>query len=149
MNQFADKIETLAAYEQARNEKQNALAECNIIIREKERDLETEQEHRQKLEVEIEGYQNEGDGFLNAAREKTDGLTTIDEIDTAIKKLAETLQVKSAQRDEAEQLFQESQTELTKARTNHSHHLSQHTKCSQNFETAKRNLLGKVKRGRL
>ncbi len=144
VNQFADKIETLAAYEQGRNEKQNALAQCNIIIREKERDLETEQEHRQKLEVEIEGYQNEGDGFLNAAREKTDGLTTIDEIDTAIKKLAETLQVKSAQRDEAEQLLQESQTELTKARTNHSHHLSQHTKCSQNFETAKQTYLERL-----
>ena len=144
VNQFADKIETLAAYEQARDEKQNALAQCNIIIREKERDLETEQEHRQKLEVEIEGYQNEGDGFLNAAREKTDGLTTIDEIDTAIKKLAETLQIKSAQRDEAEQLLQESQTELTKARTNHSHHLSQHTKCSQNFETAKQTYLERL-----
>ena len=144
VNQFAGKIETLAAYEQARDEKQNALAQCNIIIREKERGLETEQEHRQKLEVEIEGYRNEGDGFLNAARKKTDGLTTVNEIDTAIDKLAEALQVKSAQRDEAEQLFQKSQTELTEAGANHSYHLSRHTECFQKFETAKQTYLERL-----
>ena len=94
VDQFADKIETLATYEQERDKKQNELAQCNIAIEAKESALATEQEHRRKLEVEIEGYRNEGDGFLNAAREKTDGLTTVNEIDTAIKKLAETLQVK-------------------------------------------------------
>ena len=144
VDQFGDKIETLATYEQERDKKQNELAQCNIAIEAKESTLATEQERRRKLEVEIEGYRNEGDGFLNAAREKTDGLTTVNEIDTAIKKLAEALQVKSAQRDEAEQLLQESQTELTKARTNHSHHLSQHTKCSQNFETAKQTYLDRL-----
>ena len=144
VDQFADKIETLATYEQERDKKQNELAQCNIAIEAKESALAMEQERHRKLEVEIEGYQNEGDGFLNAAREKTDGLTTVNEIDTAIDKLAEALQVKSAQRDEAEQLFQESQTGLTEARANHSYHLSRHTECFQKFETAKQTYLERL-----
>ena len=137
VDQFADKIETLATYEQERDKKQNELAQCNITIEAKESTLATEQERHRKLETEIEGYRNEGDGFLNAAREKTDGLTTVNEIDTAIEKLAAALQVKSAQRDEAERLFQESQTGLTEAGASHSHHLARHTECSQKFEMTK------------
>ena len=137
VDQFADKIETLATHEQERDKKQNELAQCNIAIEAKESALATEQERHRKLEVEIKGYRNEGDGFLNTAREKTDGLTTVNEIDTVIEKLAEALQVKSAQRDEAERLFQESQTGLTEAGANHSHHLARRTECSQKFETAK------------
>jgi len=144
VNQFVDRITAVAMHERERDQKKSEIAQLDIGIREKQRSLATEQERHRKLEAEIEGYRNEGDSFLNAAREKTDGLTTINGIDTAIKKLAKALQVKSAQRDEAEQLFQESQTELTKARTNHSHHLSQHTKCSQNFETAKQTYLERL-----
>ena len=147
VDQFADKIETLATYEQERDKKQNELAQCNIAIEAKESALATEQERHRKLETEIEGYRNEGDGFLNAARQKTDGLTTVNEIDTAIDKLAETLQVKSDQRDEAEQLFQESQTGLTEAGANHSYHLARHTECSQKFETAKYAYLERLSEG--
>ena len=137
VDQFADKIETLATYEQERDKKQNELVQCNIAIEAKESTLATEQESHRKLETEIEGYRNEKDGFLNAAREKTGGLTTLSEIDTAIAELEEALQARGTERDEAEQLFQESHTGLTEAGANHSYHLARHTECFQKFETTK------------
>ena len=144
VNQFADRITAVATHERERDQKKSEITQLNIGIREKERSLETEQERHRRLDAEIEGYRNEGNSFLDAAREKTGGLTTVNEIDTATERLEEALQAKGTQRDEAEQLFQASQTALTEARTNHSHHLSRRAECSQKFETAGNNYLERL-----
>ena len=144
VNQFADRISAVAAHEREQDQIQNEMARLNISIRERQRSLETEQERHRRLETEIEGNRNEGNSFLDAAREKTGGLTTVNEIDTAIERLEEALQARSTQRDEAEQLFQASQTALTEARTNHSHHQSQRAECSQRFEEARNDYLERL-----
>ena len=108
VNQFNDKIETVTAYEQKRGEKQNELAQCNIVIREKERSLETEQEYHGKLQAEIENYRGEGNAFLDTARDKTGGLTTEAKIDTAIERLSAAIQAKADRREAADQKLRES-----------------------------------------
>ncbi len=144
VNQFADRITAVATHEQERDQKRSEIAQLNIGISEKERSLGTECERHSRLDTEIEGYRDEGNDFLDAAREKTGGLITIDEINAAAEELEAALQAKSTQRDEAEQLFQASQTALTETRTNHSHHQSRRTEYSQKFETARTNYLAKL-----
>ena len=118
VNQFDDKIETVAAYEQERDEKQNELAQCNIAIREKERSLETARDNHRELQSKIEDYRNVGNRFLDAARNKTDGLTTEEEIDTAIKDLDVATQAKADQCEAATQKLQESRNQRTEKQTN-------------------------------
>ena len=144
VDQFADRIRTVGEHERQRDEKQNEMTQLSIGIMERQRSLETEQERHGRLETEIEGYRNEAIRFLDAAREKTGGPTTIDEINTAIEKLEETLQEKGTQRDEAEQLVQRTETVLTETRTNHSNHQARRTECSQKFETARNDFLERL-----
>ena len=144
VNQLDDRIRTIVAREREREQIQNEMTQLNIGISERQRSLGTERERQRRFENEIEGYRNEANRFLDAAREKTGGLTTVDEIDTAIERQETVLQTMSTQRDEAEQLLQGSQTALTEARSNHSNHLSRRTECSQKFETARNNYLEKL-----
>ena len=144
VDQFADRIRTVMDHEQERDQKKSEMTQLNIGISEKQRSLETEQERHGKLAAEVGNYRNEGNRFLDAARDKTGGLTTLSEIDAAIEGLEETLQAKSILRDEAEQALQESQTALTEARTNHSNHQSRRVECSQKFETARKNYLERL-----
>ena len=144
VNQFDDRIRAVVAREREREQTQNEREHLNIGIREKQKSLETEQERHGKLGGEIESHRNAGNGFLDAAGEKTDGLKTLNEIDTAAERLEEALQAKSTQRDETEKLFQTSQTTLTEARTNHSHHQVRRAECSQKFEAARNDYLEKL-----
>ena len=136
VNQFADKIEAVAAYEQKRGEKQNELAQCNIVIREKERSLETEQEHHGKLQAEIESYRGEGNAFLDTARDKTGGLTTEAEIDTAIERLSAAIQAKADRREAADQKLRESRDLRTEKQANHRNCQHQQAGRSKDLETA-------------
>ena len=137
INQFEDKIETVAVYEQERDKKQNELAQCNVVIREKERSLGTERENHGKLQTEIEGYRNEGNGFLEAARSKTGGLTTEAEIDNAIEKLDMKIQDKADQREKADLKLQESRDQRTEKRANHQYCQDRQAECDKNFETTR------------
>ena len=136
VNQFADKIETVAAHEQERDKKQNELVQYNIVIREGQKPLETERENHEKLQAEIASYQSEGDGFLDTARGKTSGLITEEEIDTAIKELGATIQKKADQREEADQKLRESHDRRTEKQANHRNCQNRQTECGKNFETA-------------
>ncbi|RKU05568.1 hypothetical protein C6502_21800 [Candidatus Poribacteria bacterium] len=136
VNQFADKIETVAAHEQERDKKQNELEQCNIVIREGQKSLETERENHEKLQAEIASYQSEGNGFLDTARGKTSGLITEVAIDTAIEKLHTTIQQKADQREEAGQKLQESRDQRTEKQTNHRNFQDRETECGENFEKA-------------
>ena len=144
VNQFADKIEAVAAREQELGAKKNQLDLLNADLGANQRKLESIEERHKELQAEIEGYRSEGNCFLVAARDKTGGLATEEEIDAAIERLEEALQARSTQRDEAEGEFQRSHTALTEARTNHSHHLSRRAECSQKFETAGNNYLERL-----
>ena len=137
INQFEDKIETVAVYEQERDEKQNELVQYNIVITEGQKSLETERENHEKLQAEIASYQSEGDGFLDAARGKTSGLITEVEIDTAIEKLHATIQEKADQREEAGQKLQGSRDQRTEKRANHRNCQDREAECDKNFETAR------------
>ena len=137
VDQFADRITSVATRERERDQRQNEMTQLNISIREKQKSFETEQGRHARMAAEIERYRNEGNSFLDAAREKTGGLTTLSEIDTAIAESEEALQAREAERDEAEQLLRESQTVLTEARTNRSNCQSRRAECSQRSEAAK------------
>ena len=113
VNQFADKIETTATYEQERDEKQKDLTDCNSLIREKEGSLKTTQDNHGELQAEIEEYRNKRNGFLDAARSKTGGLATEEDIDAAIKRLHATIQSKADRRDEADQKLRKSRDQHT------------------------------------
>ena len=145
VNQFDDKIRTVAAHEQELKTKQTQLQLDSTDIRTLQQELETAEERRNELQTEIEAYRNEGNGFLDAAREKTGGFSTVDEIDTATKKLEEALHAKANLREEAEGVLQGTQTAFTEARTKYSHHQSRRTECSQKFETARTDYLEKLR----
>ena len=136
INQFEDKIETVAVYEQERDEKQNELVQYNIVIKEGQKSLERERENHEKLQAEIASYQSEGDGFLDTARGKTSGLITEVAIDSAIEKLHATIQEKADQRDEADQKLRQSRDQHTEKRANHRNCQNRQTECGKNFETA-------------
>ena len=144
VNQLDDKIETVVMYERKRDKKQNECAQCNIVIREKEKSLETERENHEQVATEIEAYRNEGNDFLDAARDKTGGLTTEEEIDTAIEKLGVTIQEKADRRDEADQKLQESRDQRTETRANHRYCQDRQVECDKNFETAQASYLDKL-----
>ena len=135
-NQFGEIIENVTAHERERDKKQNELAQCDIVIREKGKSLETERENHRKLDAEIEGYQNEGNSFLKAARDKADGLATVEEIDAAIESLDTTIKAKTDQREEANQKLQESRDQRTERQANHRSCQNRQGECSENFETA-------------
>ena len=145
VNRFADRIRTVVDREREREQIQNEMGQINIRIRERKRSLETEQERRDELQAEIEGYRNEGNDFLQAVQDRTSGLTTVSEIDAADARSEEELEANSVQRDEAERLFRKSETALTEAQTNHSNHHARRDECSKKFEAAKNDYLEKLK----
>ena len=108
VNQFADKIEAVAAREQELGAKKNQLDLLNADLGANQRKLGSVEERHKELQAEIEGYRSEGNGFLDTARDKTSGLTTEAEIDTAIERLGAAIQAKADHRDEADQKLRKS-----------------------------------------
>ena len=88
------------------------------------------------MQAEIEGYRSVGNGFLDAARDKTDGLTTEEEINTAIESLGATIQEKAGRREEADQKLQEGRDQRTEKQANHRNCQNRQAECGKNFETA-------------
>ena len=77
-----------------------------------------------------------GNSFLKAARDKTNGLATVEEIDTAIEGLDTTIKAKADRREEANQKLQESRDQRTEKQANHRSCQNRQGECSENFETA-------------
>ena len=137
VNQFTDKIEVVTAREQELSTKQTQLELHNSDIRANRRELANAEKRHDELGTEIKGYRNEGDSFLEAARSKTNGLTTEEEIDTAIKELGATIQKKADQREEADQKLRESRDQRTEKQANHRNCQDRQAECDQHFETAR------------
>lgn len=135
--QFVDRIKAVEAREKDLRTKQDKLALLGSDIRANQHELERASERHKELQAEIKRYQSKGEAFLNAASEKTEGLTTEDEIDTAIKRLDATLQEKADLRNKAEQVRYESDTSLTQAKTTLANYQSRRAERSENFETAR------------
>ena len=136
VNQFADKIEAVAAREQELGAKKNQLDLLNADLGANQRKLESVEERHKELQAEIEGYRSVGNGFLDAARDKTDGLTTEEEINTAIESLGATIQEKADRREEADQKLQGSRDQRTEKQANHRNCQNRQAECGKNFETA-------------
>ena len=137
VNQFADKIEAVAAREQELSAKKNQLDLLNVGLGANQRKFESVEERHKELQAEIEGYRSERDGFLDAARDKTGGLTTEEKIDAAIEGLRATIKVIADQCEEAAQKLQEGRDQRTDKQTNHRIYQSRQAECDENFETAR------------
>ena len=137
VDQFDHKIKEVETRENERRNAETQLQVLNVNIeadRDKLRDLE---DSREGLKTEIDKYQSEGEAFLDAVRQKTDGLETETEIDAAINKLEAALQAKVAARDDAEQQLQESRDLLTQKQTTHGHCEVQYEESSQKLKMAR------------
>ena len=119
VDQFENKIKEVEACEDERRSAETQLQVLNTNVKADQGTLENLKERYETLQAEIDEYRREGEAFLDTVREKTGGLTTEDEIDTAIKNLEAELQAKEIERDAAEQQLQNSRNVLTQKQTAH------------------------------
>ena len=136
VSQFNEKIEEVEKRGTELSNAQNELRLLNVTIGTDQSSLENLRQDRDDLRAEIDGHQREGEGLLNAVREKIGGLETTDEINAAIDELKEDLQLKETARDEATQQLQGSQTLLIQKRATHEHCEEHHRDCGEKLETA-------------
>ena len=137
VNAFSDKIDEVATHKDELDTAETNLKLLNAKIETDHSSLETLRNNRDDLQDEIGEYRREGEAFLNAVREKTDGLKTEGEIDAAIKQLEADLKAKEEARDKTNDQLQESQKILTQKETTHENADGRHEECKQKFETAR------------
>ena len=144
VNRFSEKIEEVDMHKDERDSAKNDLKLLNTEIEADRRSLEDLKERYETLQTEIEGYRRDGEAYLNAVRERTDGLETEDEINTVINALDAQLQSKENERDDARQQLQESRNLLTEKQTAHEFCNKQHEVCGEKFEVADETYLNKL-----
>ena len=144
VNQFADKIEAVTASEQELSMTQTQLESHNANIRANQQQLESTKERHAELQTEIDVHRNAGNGFLDAARGKTDGLATEAEIDAAIERVQAEIQRKADQREEADRKLQVSRDHYTEKQANHRSSQNRAVESSKNFEIAQAAYLAKL-----
>ena len=144
VKQFEDKIEEVAKYQ---DELKNAEVELNLLNTKIETDqnrLETLRKDRRDLQAEIEGYRHQGETYLSVVRDKTSGLETEDEINSAVKELESELKTKEKERDDAQQQLQKSRQLLTQKQTAHEIGDAQFKVSAEKLETARLAYFGKL-----
>ena len=129
VDQFEDKIEAVASREDELGKAETDIQVLNANIKADEGTLQNLKDSREDLKNEKDAYLREREAYLSAAREKTGGLETEDEINKAIGALEADLQTKEDERDAAEQQLQSSQDLLTRKWT-------AHEMCEKQFNTA-------------
>ena len=117
VDQFEDKIEAVASREAELGKAETDLQVLNVNIKADQGTLQHLKDSRKALKNEKDAYLREGEAYLSAAREKTGGLDTEDDINAAIEALQADLQAKENARDSAEQQLQNSQNSLTQKQT--------------------------------
>ena len=147
VQQFGDKIEEVSLQEQKLTDKKGRLNVLNTEIQNNQDKLKGLKKNYQELEDEIEHYQSEGETFLDAVRDKTDGLETEDEIDAAINRLEVELQTKKNARDQAEKQLQESRHVLTQKQTAHGIGKEQLKVSSEKLENTRHSYFEKLETG--
>ena len=141
---FEEKIEEVATYQRELDSAESELKLLNANIETDQNSLEALRKDREELKTEIDGYRHEGGTYLNAVREKTDGLETEDAINAAIDGLEAKLKAKENARDEARQQFQESRDLLTQKQTAHEIGETQFKASAEKLETARDNYFDKL-----
>ena len=137
VEQFDNKIQEIGQHERARDSAKTQLQVLNANIEADENKLQDLKDSREGLKTEIDKYRSEGETFLEASRQKTDGLETETEIDAAITKLEAELQAKEIEREDAERQLQKSQTLLIEKRTTHGHCEEQYEESVEKLQTAR------------
>ena len=144
VDQFDDKIKEVAKRKDELDRAEAALNLLNVSITTDQRDLKNLQKNRDELQAEIDEYRRDAEVSLAAVSEKTDGLKTEDEINTAINKLEVELQTKESERDGAEQQLQESRNLFLQKQTTHEFREKQHKDCDEKFEAARQTYFDKL-----
>ena len=137
VNQFEDKIEAVASREDELRIAEGDLQVLDEKIKADKSRLRDLKDSRENLKNEKDEYLRESETFLSAAREKTNGLETEDEINKAIEALKTDLQVKEAARDSADQQLQNSRNLLTQKQTTHGHCEEQSEESAEKLEMAR------------
>ena len=136
-DQFSDKIDEVATRKDELNTAETSLKILDAEIKTDQGSLKTLQDNRDDLQSKINQYRRDGEAYLKTVREKTGGLETEDDINTAIDKLDVELKAKEGERDEAQQQLQDNQTLLTQKQTTLEHCKEQHAESVEKFETAR------------
>ena len=144
VSQFEKRIEKVEEREDEHRTKQNQLKLLASDIRTNRDSLESSKEQRKSAHANIESYQREGEDFLAAASEKTGGLTTEEEIDTAIESLEDAVQENATRRAEANQALQDSEISLAASRADYENRRSFLAECETNLGTARETYLEKL-----
>ena len=133
---FEDKIKAVEAREDARDTAKAQLQVLDANIAADQSSLKDLKKRHEALQAEIDTYQSEGEAFLDAAREETQGLETEDAINAAIDRLETDLQAKEKARDAADERLQKSRESLTQKRTAHDISEKLRAQCGEKFDNA-------------
>ena len=136
INQFENKIQEVEARKDERNAAETQLQVLNTNIEADRGKLKDLRDRHKKLGTEVGEYRREGEEILDAVREKTGGLETENEIDTAIDTLETRLQAKEDKKDKADERLQKSRELLTQKRTAHEIGENQKEQSSEKFDNA-------------
>ena len=142
---FEDKIKAVEVREDARDTAKAQLQVLDANIAADQSSLKDLKKRHEALQAEIDTYQCEGEAFLDAAREKTQGLETEDAINAAIDRLETDLQAKEKARDAADKRLQKSRESLTQKRTAHDISEKLRAQCSEKFDNAYRDYTDKLR----
>ena len=145
VKQFDDQIEEVGKQEGERDSAKTQLQVLNATIEADRGKFQDLKDSREGLKTEIDKYRSEGETFLNAVREKTNGLETVAEINAAVEALEAELKSKESEQDEAQQQLQKSQALFTQKQTTHAMREEQHTECGGKLTTAHDDYLDKLK----
>ena len=137
VKKFEDKIETVASREDELGKAETDIQVLNANIEADESKFQGLKESHEALKNEKDEYMHEQEAFLTAAREKTGGLDTEDDINAAIEALQTDLQAKENARDSAKQQLQNSQNLLTQKQTTHKMRQEGFNKSAEELETAR------------
>ena len=146
VKQFEDKIGAVASREAELGKAETDIQVLNANIAADESKLQDLKESREALQNEKDEYLREQETFLTAAREKTGGLETEDEINKAIATLETDLQTKENARDDAEQQLQNSQNLLTRKQTAHDIGKEQFNTAAEKLDTSRQAYFNKLEK---
>ena len=119
VKKFEDNIETVASREDELRKAETGIQVLNANIEADESKLQDLKASHEALKNEKDAYMREWEAFLTAAREKTGGLETENQINKAMHALETDLQAKEDARDRAEQQLQNSRNLLTQKQAAH------------------------------
>ena len=137
VEQFDDKIEEVGKCEGERDGAKAQLQVLDTSIEADQMNVKGLKERRETLNAEIDRYRRKGETYLNAVRDKTDGLETEDEINAAIDVLEVGLTATENERNETQQQLLKSRDLLTQKQTAHEICEKQQIEYSEKLETAR------------